>query len=366
MLKLSEYSESLPKLAKERYKQKLEEIKCSVDPYIADSYSFGPAPVVSYTNIYDFLICSSNGPSCDGKPANAFKSLDGFRMVCAEGWMSTLQTKVWADAVVIKGEVKPSQQSGVLYKTWVAVKKSGEVISGHCTCMAGLSEVCNHVGAVLYKCMHDAQQPLSSTSLPNQWLPARKVVPPVPVKDVNFALTKVRKCQSTLEPPKHLKHSTKTASNLDLRDLSENDQEEFYTKLSSQLDYHPNILSIHHKFNKPFLPVSQTVQLPPTITSLFSPAKTKLSYDELVIAAENVKASYIVTDEESKNLEEATRLQARCKLWEVYRAGRVTASNLRATVHTDTINPSKSLIKRICYPEACKFVSSATTWGCQH
>ena len=29
--------------------------------------------------------------------------------------MSTPQTKTWADAVVIKGEVKPSQQSGVLY-----------------------------------------------------------------------------------------------------------------------------------------------------------------------------------------------------------------------------------------------------------
>ena len=69
------------------------------------------------------------------------------------------------------------------------------------------------------------------------------------------------------------------------------------------------------------------MQLPPAITLLFSPLKTKLSYDELVIAAENVKESYIVTDEES-NLEEATRLQARCKLWEVHRAGQVTASNL--------------------------------------
>ena len=62
---------------------------------------------------------------------------------------------------------------------------------------------------VLYctKCMHEAQQPHSSTSLPNQWLPARKVVPPVPVKDVNFALTKVRKCQSAFQLPKNLKHS---------------------------------------------------------------------------------------------------------------------------------------------------------------
>ena len=93
--------------------------------------------------------------------------------------------------------------------------------------MAGLSEVCNHVGAVLYKCMYKAQQAHSSISLPNQWLPAKKVVPPVPIKDVNFILTKVpKKCHSTLQLPKHLKHSAKDASNLDLRDLTENDQED--------------------------------------------------------------------------------------------------------------------------------------------
>ena len=144
----------------------------------------------------------------------------------------------------------------------VAVKRSGEVISGHCTCMAGLSEVCNHVSTVLYKCMHEAQQPHLSTSLPNQWISAKKVVPPVPIKDVNFALTKVLNCQSTLQPPKHLNRSAKDASNLDLRDLTENDQEDCYTKISNELDYHPNILSVHNKFNKPFMPVSQRLQLP--------------------------------------------------------------------------------------------------------
>ena len=117
MLKLSQYSEALPKLEKEGYKQKLVEIKCTVDPYIDETYNYGSIPSVSYTDIYDFLICSSNDPACDGKPANAFKSFDGFRMVCAEVWMSTLQTKTWADAVVIKGEVKPSQRGRVLYKT---------------------------------------------------------------------------------------------------------------------------------------------------------------------------------------------------------------------------------------------------------
>ena len=65
------------------------------------------------------------------------------------------------------------------------------------------------------------------------------------------------------------------------------------------------------KFSEPLLPVSQTVQLPPTTTLLFDPAKTKLSYDKLVVAPENMKALYSVTNEESRKLEEATRLQAR-------------------------------------------------------
>ena len=33
---------------------------------------------------------------------------------------------------------------------WVAVEKEGLVRFGHCTCMAGLGEVCSHVGAILY------------------------------------------------------------------------------------------------------------------------------------------------------------------------------------------------------------------------
>ena len=117
--------------------------------------------------------------------------------------------------------------------------------------------------------MHEAQQPHSSTSLPNQWISAKKVVPLVPIKDVNSALTKVLNCQSTRQLPKHLNRSAKDTSNLDLRDLTENDQEDCYTMISNELDYHPNILSVYNKCNKPFMPVSQRLQLPTTIPSLF-------------------------------------------------------------------------------------------------
>ena len=171
-----DYALSLPLDAKERYKEKLIALKCSVDPYIDSFDSPFPLPPVTYTDIYDFLVNSYSVHSSQRQ--NAFKSLDAYRMVCSEGWLSTLGVKEWPNAVVLKCDVKPSQRSGSLYRTWVAVKGNGSVVTGHCTCMAGLSEVCNHVGAILYKCMQEAPQQnnteTSRTSMPCQWLPARK------------------------------------------------------------------------------------------------------------------------------------------------------------------------------------------------
>lgn len=33
---------------------------------------------------------------------------------------------------------------------WISVRSDGIVLCGHCTCMAGLGEICSHVGAVLF------------------------------------------------------------------------------------------------------------------------------------------------------------------------------------------------------------------------
>ena len=65
--------------------------------------------------------------------------------------------------------------------------------------MTGLSEVCNHVGAILYKYMYEAPQECSSTSLANKWLPVTKAGP---LKDIDFRLSKIKKCTSITEPPK--------------------------------------------------------------------------------------------------------------------------------------------------------------------
>lgn len=35
-------------------------------------------------------------------------------------------------------------------KVWIVAKKDGVVLAAHCDCMAGLGEVCSHVGGILF------------------------------------------------------------------------------------------------------------------------------------------------------------------------------------------------------------------------
>lgn len=55
-------------------------------------------------------------------------------------------------------------------KCWLAVDKTGVILSGHCNCMAGLGEVCSHVAAVMFlldawgRKSADIQNPVSTYS----------------------------------------------------------------------------------------------------------------------------------------------------------------------------------------------------------
>ena len=99
---------------------KLQKIGCAIDPYL-DSYTndISLLPSVKYAHIYNFIGSHMiNGSD----PQRAFKSLDGYLMVVSSGWMGSLYVKKWTHAVLVKCDVKPSQRSGTVYKTWVAVK----------------------------------------------------------------------------------------------------------------------------------------------------------------------------------------------------------------------------------------------------
>ena len=53
----------------------------------------------------------------------------------------------------IKGSVIPSQRlNDKPHQAWVCLqKKDASVYCAHCTCMAGLGDVCSHITAILFK-----------------------------------------------------------------------------------------------------------------------------------------------------------------------------------------------------------------------
>ena len=65
-------------------------------------------------------------------------------------------------------------------------------------------------------------------------------------------------------------------------------------------------------------------------------------------------------------MESATREQTKSKLWFQFRAGRITASKMRAVTRTDPSYPAESLIKSVCYPVENRFETEAIKWGLNH
>lgn len=100
---------------------------------------------------------------------------------------------------------------------------------------------------------------------------------------------------------------------------------------------------------------------PPLLSELYKTNFLHLLYHELLDQCDEVFDSLAVTEDQAVNLENETQGQAKSKLWFQHRAGRITASHFKAAACTDATQPSQSLIKSICYPEAYKF-NSAATW----
>jgi hypothetical protein len=73
-----------------------------------------------------------------------------------------------------------------------------------------------------------------------------------------------------------------------------------------------------------------------------------------------------VTTEEALNCEKVTRQQANSKQWFNFRVGRATTSRAKRVCRSSPENPSKRLIKEICYPNSETFFAKQIKWGCDH
>ena len=98
---------------------------------------------------------------------------------------------------LIMASVKHSQKLSVPpLNAWIALEQSGVIVCAHCTCMAGLGEVCSHIAAVLFLMEANTKMKVktSCTSPPCYWLPqAMQSVPYAPVAEIDFTTPKKTK-----------------------------------------------------------------------------------------------------------------------------------------------------------------------------
>lgn len=112
-------------------------------------------------------------------------------------------------------------------------------------------------------------------------------------------------------------------------------------------------------FHKAFIPKS--TKLPKSVLEYRTPLTLQLQPKELEQLCQAFELDELTTAQVGA-IERATRGQSSSKTWFRQRAGRITASNLRRVLHTNAEKPAKALIKAICYPEAHRFSTAATTY----
>ena len=140
----SEYQSMLDYEAKKRYKEKLStESEILPDPYslfeeewIDDTTKWSS---IEFGDVYNYLINSTGRYTKDS--LKAYKSLEAYNyFVSGHVWTvhfheSSEQSKY----AILMAKVNPSQKPAANpHEAWVITcKEDGQVMSGHCTCMAG-------------------------------------------------------------------------------------------------------------------------------------------------------------------------------------------------------------------------------------
>ncbi|XP_067125337.1 uncharacterized protein [Centruroides vittatus] len=296
----------------------------------------------------------------------AYKSLEAHNYLTS-GWVSPdIKVKVMNNnEVILLGKVSHSQSLRVPpLKVWILGKSSGEIVTAHCNCMAGCSSACSHVGAVLFALEVGVRirESKTSTDRANEWLPPHsRVLAPRPLKEIDFSSSISKyNCMTSL----NINQRSFKKRNMKVTPMNDSELDSF---LSDVAKCNPQacILAVTPRFSDHFVP-SQDIPFPLMFGNLFNPSLVDLEWPELEEYCCKLFQELQLTEDQVKNICDMTTKQYKQKLWFQYRAGRITASIMKAACHTSLTNPAKSLIKKICYPFEHRFKSPSVRWGCEH
>lgn len=247
---------------------------------------------------------------------------------------------------------------------WVISKVSGEVMCGHCSCMAGLAEVCTHVAALLFWVeisvrIRDCQ---TVTDKAAYWITPSVSASVIPkrIEEIDFRspkrkLNELDKELVSPDPPSRQSSKRKAIVNK----ATASELEAFYEGLNS-CSKKAGILRVIPKYAMEYRPRSLDTPTQ-TLSELYDPDAHKLNEKELDEKCRDIFAKVRISSQEAAKVELETRNQCQNRKWFQLRIGRITSSVMKEACRTRVDNPSLSLIKKICYRN--KFRSIATDWG---
>lgn len=172
------------------------------------------------------------------------------------------------------------------------MQNDGQVIFGHCTCKAGLGEVCSHVAATLFA-LESAVKHLKSrtcTDGPRQWGQSSDVTGGRAIFssgcNIDFTSPERKRkqacmelCNSGLPPPS----KSKKTSSIPL--MTQDEKENFLKRLSKSGTKSAR-LSLEAGFNDSFIPRTLQLNLPKPLSELYDPVCLGLSYPDLLLECE--------------------------------------------------------------------------------
>ena len=182
--------------AEYQHKLKLDEIVIPdlyvlADGWLNENDGMKLWPMLLYPDIFNYLMFFPS--ELGSKDLNDDKNSKAYSYY-KSGWLQPLYyhaIDINSKFCIIKIECRESQSIRDSYhKLWLVIeKKTANIRSCHCTCMAGMSETCNHVAAAMFRIEAAVRLGLTNpacTSSANQWLPCHKEVVPVKIKNLNF------------------------------------------------------------------------------------------------------------------------------------------------------------------------------------
>ncbi|KAH7966269.1 hypothetical protein HPB49_014944 [Dermacentor silvarum] len=252
---------------------------------------------------------------------------------------------------LVRAACLPSMKSGAYIVTAWYRKASGDIAGAHCTCVAGLSQSCQHVAGVLLSVTDKtAKEQESCTDVPCKWIvPAevKKQAPRLPLQDIPFQRHVVSK-------PAYVKKQRK----YDPCPYVRPSQDEI-SKLKANLSACcPSLQVLRY-----LCPEDKVAH------SNVNPDRQVLNDEEDLWSeqAQTLISAHLQTMEPLDDVQRQTICrdtmgQAANKLWHSARTGRITASVFKRVCHC--VKP-EGLLRMLLYPSN-RAMSEAMVYGRMH